>query len=332
MKGTCLNIETRDAISRILFAPRSNNLLISSWDSTLRLYDVDRSVVRFEASLEVALLGCCFQDESTAFSIGSDCCIRRHDFGSGIDFTIGKHDDLATCVEYSEKTCQAITAGLDKRIMSWDMRMEKSVVYSELVGGEVESISLCGLYLIVAMGTSINIYDLRNFKEPLQTTESCMDYRVRCVNTFPNWKGYAVGSVDGRVALKCLNPSDANEMSCIFRCYPKSRDGRRHLVAVNDIVFNPSHYGAFVTGDNEGYATMWDAQSRKRLFQFPRYPSSVASISYNHGGQLLAVASSYTYQEANEIEKPPQIFIHEMDENDMDMGSAFQGSSKSDMA
>lgn len=33
MNGNCLNIEIRDAISRIRFAPQSNNLLISSWDS-----------------------------------------------------------------------------------------------------------------------------------------------------------------------------------------------------------------------------------------------------------------------------------------------------------
>ncbi|KAK9090518.1 hypothetical protein Sjap_023695 [Stephania japonica] len=77
MKGTCLEIDIRDAISRLQFAPRSNNLLISSWDSTLRLYDVDNGLLRLDASMEVGLLGCCFQDETVAVSIGSDCCVRR---------------------------------------------------------------------------------------------------------------------------------------------------------------------------------------------------------------------------------------------------------------
>lgn len=36
-------------------------------------------------------------------------------------------------------------------------------------------------------------------------------------------------------------------------------------------------------------------------FQLPRFPSSVASLSFNQGGQLLAIASSYTYLEANEM-------------------------------
>lgn len=167
-----------------------------------------------------------------------------------------------------------------------------------------------------------------------------------------------------------------------------------------------SIYGAFVTGDNEGYVTAWDATSKRRLFQvfftkfawiflillskwmnfaliawhswfncwsvlrsyyfllayvtstyfqLPRYPNSVASLSYNHRGQLLAVASSYTYQEANEMlvnfvlwftfsvsfitvsvlyfscvipfvrEEPPLVFIHEVD-NDI-MRSVSVGSS-----
>ncbi|KAK9104689.1 hypothetical protein Scep_021533 [Stephania cephalantha] len=107
MKGTCLEIDIRDAISRVQFAPQSNNLLISSWDSTLRLYDVENGLLRLDASMEVALLGCCFQDETTAVSIGSDCCVRRHDLCSNIHTLLGNHDDLVTSVEYSEESCKS---------------------------------------------------------------------------------------------------------------------------------------------------------------------------------------------------------------------------------
>ncbi|RZC60916.1 hypothetical protein C5167_022664 [Papaver somniferum] len=63
--------------------------------------------------------------------------------------------------------------------------------------------------------------------------------------------GYAVGSVGEHVAVMCLD-SNANEMSCMFQCRPKTRDGKHHLVAANDILFDPSHYDTSVTGDNEG--------------------------------------------------------------------------------
>lgn len=109
MSGAPLKFENpiQDAISRIRFAPQSDNLLISSWDSvsgtlllgstnvvfvalltffihknrlfvqSLRLYDVGSSVLRLEAPAEAALLDCCFQNESVAFSAGSDGFIRR---------------------------------------------------------------------------------------------------------------------------------------------------------------------------------------------------------------------------------------------------------------
>ncbi|KAJ4972836.1 hypothetical protein NE237_006010 [Protea cynaroides] len=318
MRGTSLKFENpiQDAISTIRFAPRSNNLLISSWDSVLRLYDVDNSVLRLEAPAEAALLDCCFQNESVAFSVGSDGCVRRYDFNSGVTEMIGNHDDLSTCIDFSEATCQVITAGLDKKIMSWDLRTKKVDGYSISVSSKVDTMSLCGIYLLVAIGRSINVYDLRSLEVPVKENDSIMDYQIRCVRSFANSEEYAIGSVDGRVALRSLGPPKANQMGCVFRCHPKSRDGMHHYVTVNDIVFHPHRYGAFVTGDNDGYAIMWDAKSRKRLFEFPKYSSSVASLSYNSEGQILAVASSYTYQEENEIETPPQIFINRIEEND----------------
>lgn len=44
---------------------------------SLRLYDVGSSVLRLEAPSEAALLDCCFQNESVAFTAGSDGSIAR---------------------------------------------------------------------------------------------------------------------------------------------------------------------------------------------------------------------------------------------------------------
>ncbi|KAE8724605.1 Mitotic checkpoint protein BUB3.3 [Hibiscus syriacus] len=289
MNGSCLEFENpiRDAISRIRFAPQSNNLLISSWDSSLRLFEVDCSKLRLETSSEAALLDCCFQEESVSFSAGSDGSITRYDLQSGISNKIGNHDDMVNCAEYSTETRQVITAGFDKKIIVWDMFGAKPLVFQKNLDAEVESMSLSGFELIVAVGSSVDIYDLR----------------------------YAVGSVDGRVKLEIPYPSGSNNMGYMFRCHPKSRDRRNHVVPVNDIALNPFISGVFVTGDNAGYVTAWDAKSRRRLFDLPSYSNSIASLTYNHEGQILAVASSHTFQEATEIEKPPQISVHKLDES-----------------
>lgn len=142
---------------------------------------------------------------------------------SGVHDVMGNHDDLATCVEYSDETCkpparsqlffylysylsvclyichfigQVITAGWDKKIMSWDARMAKALGYSKVLAAEVDSMSLSGLNLMVAVGASVNLYDLRNLDKPFQAKESCMNNRIRCLRPTPNSTGTFI-------AIKC---------------------------------------------------------------------------------------------------------------------------------
>ncbi len=42
---------------------------------------------------------------------------------------------------------------------------------------------------------------------------------------------------------------------------------------------------------------VWDGFNKKRLRQYPKYPSSVASMSFNSDGTSLAIASSYCFEE-----------------------------------
>lgn len=50
-----------DAISAVKFGPHSNQfLLVSSWDGTVRLYDVGVNSLRHKYSHESPVLDCCF--------------------------------------------------------------------------------------------------------------------------------------------------------------------------------------------------------------------------------------------------------------------------------
>ncbi|KAK4741401.1 hypothetical protein SAY87_024989 [Trapa incisa] len=324
MNGACLELGNHigDAISRIHFAPQSNNLLISSWDTCLRLYDVEGLQLRYEAPSDAALLDCCFQGESVAFSAGSDGIIRKYDLHSEILDTVGNHDDIATCIKYSDQSSLVITTGLDKRIMFWDPRIERALAHSKSLNTEVESMSFSGFELMLAIGTSAYVYDLRNLDGPLQSRNSKVGSRIRCITSASSVRGYAIGSIDGRVGVEVFATSTSTDTEYTFRCHPRAKNGNNHVVSVNDIMFNPRLPGSFVTGDNEGYVVMWDSQSRKKLFELPKFPNSVASLSYNHNGDVLAIAASYTYQEANELEELPQIFIYTMDEDQFGSASA----------
>lgn len=85
---------------------------------------------------------------------------------------------------------QVITAGLDKKIMLWDFRVANgSNEQSKVVDFEVESMSVFGVHVLVVIGSSVEMYDLRRLKEPIKMKESSMDYRISCICAFPNCQG-----------------------------------------------------------------------------------------------------------------------------------------------
>lgn len=60
------------------------------------------------------------------------------------------------------------------------------------------------------IGTSnrhIWVYDMRSLAEPEQRRLSSLKFQTRCVRVFPDQEGYAVGSVEGRVAVEYFDTS-----------------------------------------------------------------------------------------------------------------------------
>ncbi|KAG2312889.1 hypothetical protein Bca52824_024446 [Brassica carinata] len=314
MSGARLEFENpiEDAISKIKFSPESNNLLIASWDSYLRLYNVETSSLILKLyNRAAALLDCCFENESTSYTSDSDGFIQRYDLNAGTVDRIGRHDDVATSVLYSCDKGEVISTGLDEKIKFWDTRLAQSLVLSTDSGAAARCITVNGNNLVVCVDASMHIYDLRHLDRPFQSYESQVEVPIRCVTSVPfSTAGYAVGSVDGQVALDFPNTACSSEMKYTFRCHPKSMKGRLDGACINAIEFTPGGSGTFVTGDNEGYVISWNAKSRRRLFELPRYSNSVASLAFNHTGELLAVASSHTYQEAKEKQEAPEVYIH----------------------
>lgn len=101
-----------------------------------------------------------------------------------------------------------------------------------------------------------------------------------------------------------------------FKCHRKSEAGRDIVYPVNAIAFHPI-YGTFATGGCDGFVNIWDGNNKKRLFQYSKYPTSIAALSFSRDGRLLAVASSYTYEEGEKPHEPDAIFVRSVNENEV---------------
>lgn len=62
---------------------------------------------------------------------------------------------------------------------------------------------------------------------------------------------------------------------------------------------------------------LWDRVNKKRIRQLPKYHSSIASLSFNRDGQLLAIASSYGYEEGAREHQPDAIYIRAIEDADI---------------
>jgi len=316
-------LELRDApsdgISAVKFSPLHTNLLLASaWDATLRLYDVGQNVLRASVPYKSPLLDCCFSNTTSAFAGAVDGALIMLDLDSKSEKVLGVHEKAIRCVEYSTEEGIIITGSWDTNVKLWDPRSPQPLLGTYAQPNKVFALALAGERLVVGTaGRYVNVYDLRKMAEPMQRRESSLKHQTRCIRSFPDHSGYALSSVEGRVAIEYFDPAEeVQKQKYVFKCHRALQNGIDTVYPVNTIAFHPV-YGTFATGGCDSIVNFWDGANRKRICQLPKYPTSIASLAFNENGTLLAIASSYTFEEGEKDHPPDAIFIHKVLDSDV---------------
>jgi len=307
----------QDGISNVEFSPRGDNfLLTSSWDSTVRLYDVGRDSMRAIWSHQGPVLDCCFSDNIHVFSGGLEMMLKMFDLNTRQETVMGDHKKAIKCVEYSREEQVVVTGSWDGTVKLWDPRSTTYCVGTYSQPGKVFTLALSGRRIIVGTSTrQVWIWDSRRMSEPEQRRESSLKYQTRCIRAFIEGDGYALSSTEGRVAMEYFDPSpQIQAKKYAFKCHRfRTTAGVEHVYPVNILAFHPI-FGTFASGGDDCVVNIWDGKNKKRLCQLRKFPISIASCSFNHDGTLLAIASSYTYFEGDKGNTPEDIFIRNISE------------------
>ncbi len=113
---------------------------------------------------------------------------------------------------------------------------------------------------------------------------------------------YVLSSIEGRVAVEYLDPSpEVQKKKYAFKCHRIKENGIEQIYPVNAISFH-KEYNTFATGGSDGLVNIWDGANKKRLCQFHKYPTSIASLAFSNDGNVLAIASSYMFEQEKEPE------------------------------
>lgn len=288
MSETKLNSTPDDGISAVKFAPNSSQfLLVSSWDCTVRLYDINENFMRMKYVHSTPVLDCCFQDAVHVFSGGLDKVLKLYNFNTGTETVIGGHDNAVRCIEFCSELNLVISGGWDAVVKLWDPR-SNAAVGSLAQPDRVYTMSLCGDKLIVGTaGRRVLVWDLRNTGFVQQRRESSLKYQTRCIRAFPDKQGYVLSSIEGRVAVEYLDPKpEVQKKKYVFKCHRVKEDGIEKIYPVNAIAFH-NVYSTFATGGSDGFVYIWDGFNKKRLCQFRKYPASISSLSFSTDGSVL---------------------------------------------
>uniref|UniRef100_A0A3P8WJ37 Mitotic checkpoint protein BUB3 n=1 Tax=Cynoglossus semilaevis TaxID=244447 RepID=A0A3P8WJ37_CYNSE len=282
-----LNQGPEDSISAVKFSPSAAQfLLVSSWDCTVRLFDVGGNTMRMKYQHTAPVLDCAFYDPAHSWSGGLDAQLKTHDLNTDQDTIVGTHDAPIRCVEYCPEVNVMVTGSWDRSVRLWDPRTPCNAgTFTQ--PEKVYTLSVAGDRLIVGTaGRRVLVWDLRNMGYVQQRRESSLKYQTRCIRAFPNKQGYVLSSIEGRVAVEYLDPSQEVQKKNV--------------------------HNTFATGGSDGFVNIWDPFNKKRLCQFHRYPTSIASLAFNNDGTMLAIAASYM-QEKGDISHPEDaIFIRQV--------------------
>ncbi|EAT40825.1 AAEL007469-PA [Aedes aegypti] len=293
-----------DIISSVKFSPNTNQfLLVSSWDSSVRLYDVVNNTLRQKYYHDAPVLDCAFHDSVRTVSAGLDNLVKLYDLNTHAESILGSHDAGVKCVEYSSKANGILTGSWDKTVRLWDIRDKDCVGKYEQSNGKVYSMSCIDEKLVVATSErKVLVWDLRNMGQYLTRRESSLKFQTRAIRCFPNKEGYVMSSIEGRVAVEYFDMDpEVQKKKFAFKCHRSKENNMELIYPVNAVSFH-NVFNTFATGGSDGYVNIWDGFNKKRLCQFHLYDSSISSLAFSYDGSTLAIACSYL----DEAEVPPE--------------------------
>jgi cell cycle arrest protein BUB3 len=123
----------------------------------------------------------------------------------------------------------------------WDPKAATAQQGSFNLPERVYKADLVGNTLVLALASRIFlIYDTRNLAAGPMQRESSLKFLTRSVAVMGTGEGYAVGSVEGRVAVEYKDGSAAaQEKGYAFKCHRATVENVDHVWAVNAIAFHP---------------------------------------------------------------------------------------------
>ncbi|EDO18047.1 hypothetical protein Kpol_1045p33 [Vanderwaltozyma polyspora DSM 70294] len=322
-----INNPADDSISDIAFSPQQDFLFsASSWDNKVRIWDIQGGNPQGKAQYEHSAPVLCTRwsfDGTKVASGGCDNVVKVYDLNSGQNQQVGSHDSAVQSLRFvqcgpTNAEC-LVTGSWDKTLKYWDLRQPQPISTVMMPDRVYAMDSKQQLLVVGTAERNIVVINLTNPTTIFKTVQSPLKMQTRTVACYNSGDGYAIGSVEGRIAIRYVDEEQQRKLGFSFKCHRQTKTNRSvgsssqaSVYAVNSISFHPG-YGTFVSAGSDGSFHFWDKNQRHRLKGYPAQNGSIPICNFNRQGSLLAYAISYDWSRGytgNRQDYPNVIRIH----------------------
>uniref|UniRef100_A0A7S0F2S4 Anaphase-promoting complex subunit 4 WD40 domain-containing protein n=1 Tax=Hanusia phi TaxID=3032 RepID=A0A7S0F2S4_9CRYP len=324
-----INPAPQDSVSCIKFAPNKDYLVCTAWDNSVSLYAFQKSGFAIQSRAEMQMtqnphtgpvLSACWDNMGTkVFTASADKQGKVWDLSSQQVIQFAQHDQPIKCVHWVEAHNMVVTASWDRTLKYWPSNSlgSGSPAATVTLPERVYAMDVRDNIAVVATADkNIHVFDVRaNPQQPLKSHLSPLRHQVRTVALFSDNRGYAIGSIEGRVQIYHIQESDQGK-NFAFKCHrdPRNQD----IYAVNAIVFHKMH-GTFCTAGSDGTFNFWDKDAKQRLKGFQQLPNSITCCDFNHTGDVFGYAVGYDWSKGYDQQnrQMESLWLHPIQDNEI---------------
>nr|XP_009682285.1 PREDICTED: mRNA export factor isoform X1 [Struthio camelus australis] len=308
-----------DSISCLAFSPPTlpgNFLIAGSWANDVRCWEVQDNGQTIPKAQQMhtgpVLDGCWSDDGSKVFTASCDKTAKMWDLNSNQAIQIAQHDAPVKTIHWIKApnySC-VMTGSWDKTLKFWDTRSPTPMMTLQLPERCYCADVVHPMAAVATAERGLIVYQLENQPSEFRRIESPLKHQHRCVAIFKDKvnkpTGFALGSIEGRVAIHYINPPNPAKDNFTFKCHRSNGTNTsvpQDIYAVNGIAFHPVH-GTLATVGSDGRFSFWDKDARTKLKTSEQLDQPISACCFNHNGNIFAYASSYDWSKGHEFYNP----------------------------
>lgn len=269
------------AVWSMAFSPNGQLLASSSWDNTIRLWDVSSGrEVKLLARFAYPVYGVAYSPDGLRLASSSvDNLVRLWDAASGREMRQFRgHSNVPVTLAFSPDGQILASGSLDASIRLWEVATGKALHRLEGHLAAVHSIAFTANGRTLASSSkdgTIRLWAVPTGREVRQIEEHNDD--VYAVAFTPDGRTLVSGGKNGIVGQWGLSgPGWQREV--------------KNASAVHSLAFNPSGE-ALALGSADGTLYLWQADSGREVWRLKGHGDTVSCVAFSPNGRILASGS-----------------------------------------